>query len=188
MQMAMHAPISWLLLGIALVVTLGVVAWSARKNRRYEKRINELVELARVGRAEQARIQARNGGRELAPLLSALSGDLTLPSARAWGDELLAIGATLIAPVLFLSHAFLMLRAQAETRVATAAALLFGLAILAPVGVLAAWLILELERRAYRTLRGACVTLMAKSAKASVDAEVADALRRGLITRDPRGE
>ncbi len=76
----------------------------------------------------------------------------------------------------------------AETNVAWATPLLFGFAVLIPLTFAAGFTILSIGRHSTRLLRGSYVTLLARNVKIALEAEIAEALRRGPGVRDPRGD
>jgi hypothetical protein len=174
---------------LALALMAGVVVVSVRRSRRLSDKATRLLYLALEGRADEARIQARGESRELRPVLDALGGELTPPSTRPLVLDAAAIAAILVFPAgLVLYGLGVLMRAEAASKVPAATALLIGIAVLLPLTLASAATVLEMSRRSARTIRGACVTLLAKSVKKSVDAELSEALRRGANIRDPRGE
>jgi hypothetical protein len=92
------------------------------------------------------------------------------------------------APVMaFVLYNLTQLRPEGEVRVHVATVLLLGTAILLPTAFAAAIAVFEISRRASRSVRGTCITLLAQNVRGSVDVDRKDALRRG-VKKDPRGE
>jgi hypothetical protein len=189
MQLAFSDPLALALVALGLATAVGAVVLVALRAARLGATAGRLAYAALDGRPEEARVEARQGGRRLAPLLDALGSDPTPPRTRPWGIEV-AVVVALFGPVMLLVlYGWGSLHtAEPATRPAAAAALFLGLAVLLPAALSAAALVVLLGRRSARALRGTCVTLIAKGVRAAVDAEVADALRRGQGPRDPRGE
>ncbi|MCK6551494.1 hypothetical protein L6R52_37000 [Myxococcota bacterium] len=181
--------------GAPLVITaagaLGMIAAAvavAVRQRKLNDTATRLVELALGGRADEARIQARNESSELAPVLEALGGELAAPKTKlpliTW-----IVLAVIPLPTLALAlYARQLVGAVDASSLALVSSVLQGVAILAPVSITVAYTVVAVARAGQRSIRGACVTLLAKNVKAAVDAEVAEALRRGTNLRDPRGE
>lgn len=175
------------LTGLALTVMIGVVLWAARRSRSLTVTANRLVYLALDGRADEARILARRESRELRPVLDALGGEISAPSARPLLlDAACLVGISVLPLLTFLVGLGAMAPDHGAERVTSAASLLAALAVLLPATAAAAAAVVELSRRAARAVRGATITLLARSVKATVDAELAEALKRGSL-RDPRG-
>lgn len=176
------------------IVVLGVIGFialigvSVVRYRAIARAANKLVELALGGRADQARIYARNATQDLNPLLDALGGQLSRPRHRSLFRDLLMLLALPIPTVLLAIYGLSRIRGTADHKVGATAALMYGLAVLVPLSFAAAFGLIGIGRHARRLVRGSCVTLLARNVRAAVDTDVAEALRRGPATRDPRCE
>lgn len=180
---------SVILVILAIALMAGVVVLSVRRSRRLSEKATRLLYLALEGRADEARIQARGESRELRPVLDALGGELTPPSSRPLVRDAASIATIFVFPAgLVLYGVAVLTNAEPAAKVPAATALLIGVAVLLPLTVASAATVLEMSRRSARTIRGACVTLLSKSVKKTVDSEMSEALRRGANIRDPRGE
>jgi hypothetical protein len=168
------------------IVTLTVFAFIHAHNAQRDA--NKLVELALGGRADEARIIARNASTEVSSLLDALGEKLSPPRRPStFRDALMTVTVTL--PLVTLATVgFYKIQNGAETNVAWATSLLFGFAVLVPLTFAAGFTILSVGRHSARLLRGSYVTLLARNVKIAFEAEIAEALRRGPGARDPRGE
>ncbi len=179
---------------VSAIVTAGLLAnvfaifFAFSRHRSASQTATKLVDLALGGRADEARIQARNATREISPILDALGGDLSAPKRRTPSRELLLALALAIPPFALTAYAFSAVSEDSGPKRAIATAFLVGFAILAPLSLAAIAAIINLGRETSRAIRGSCITLLARQVKNAVDLEVADALRRGSTTRDPRGD
>jgi hypothetical protein len=158
------------------------------RHRSTSQTVTKLVDLALGGRADEARIQARNATREIAPLLDALGGDLSPPRSRSPAREVFLSVLVAAPPVTLCIYALSAIAAQVPHRASVAASFLVGLAILAPLSIASVLGVIGVGRQTTRAIRGSCVTLLARHVKTAVDSEIAEALRRGNPVRDPRGE
>lgn len=173
---------------VGVIVGLAAVGLAARGVRLLEAQSIRLVGLARAGRADEARIQARQASQDLGPILAALGGELTAPSTRPLVRDLVGVAVVSLFPLLAIVAGWqASLRSEAAARVAGISASLLALAVLLPTCVAAATLVVTFGRRGARVVRGAAVQLLARSVKAAVDAELSETLRRGGH-RDPRGD
>jgi hypothetical protein len=180
--------------GALLIVGLGVLgivvltALAFLRAQELQRIANKLVELALSGRADEARILARNATRDITSLLDALGGDLTAPKRPSPFRDL-ALVLPIATPAIALAfYCISKIHGGAEGRVAGASSTLVGFAILIPVSFAAAFAIIAIGRHSARLVRGSYVTLLARNVKTTLDAEVAEALRRGPAQRDPRGD
>jgi hypothetical protein len=179
---------------IAAIVLIGVAAsllavlLATLRYRSTSQTATKLVDLALTGRADEARIQARNATRDIAPLLDALGGELAPPKVRLPVREMFFAGVVLLVPIALCVYAITALDGDDANRAQLASAFLIGLAVLAPLSIAAAFAVIGLARQTTRAIRGSSVTLLARQVKSTVDAENAEALRRGNPARDPRGE
>ncbi|MEQ9501130.1 MAG: hypothetical protein RIT81_29955 [Deltaproteobacteria bacterium] len=174
---------------LSLVAMGGVTFWSFRRSRRLSDKATHLLYLALDGRADEARIQARQESRELRPVLDALGGEATPISARPLIQDAVAVAALTVLPMVMIAYGFGVLTdPESAKKIEASTALLVGIAVLIPIGVAAIVTILEMSRRSARDIRGACITLLARSVKTVVETERSEALRRGANVRDPRGE
>jgi hypothetical protein len=173
---------------VGLVANVFAVAYAFIRHRSTSQTVTKLVDLALGGRADEARIQARNATREIAPLLDALGGDLIPPRGRSPVREAYLIACILMPLAALFVYALSAISANVPQRATVAASFLVGLAILTPFSIAAMLGVIGVGRQTTRTIRGSCVTVLAKQVKTAVDAEIADALRRGNPVRDPRGE
>ena len=183
----LHAPASLVLLLAGLLVIIGFVVLHLMRTERIVHVADDLLELAQEGRADEARIRARKAGKTMQPVLDALAGEVVPPPRRSMMRDspwLLLIAAPVMAFVLY---NLVQLREAGEARVHVATVLLVGTAILLPASFAAAIAIFEISRRASRSVRGTCITLLAENVKGSVDVDRKDALRKGT-KKDPRGE
>lgn len=171
-----------------LLVNIAAVVFAFIRHRATAQTVTKLVDLALGGRADEARIQARNATREIAPLLDALGGELAPPRPRSPTREVVLLVVLSVWPVLLCAYGLSMVAAQSHERAVVAASFMIGLAVLTPLSTAAALSVVGVGRQTSRAIRGSCVTLLARQAKSAVDAEIADQLRRGNPTRDPRGE
>lgn len=188
MQLALSDPLALTLIVLGILLGVAAVVWNALRLARLRKMFNELAFAALDGRPEEARVQARNHGRTLKPLLEALGGELVAPSNRPWLGDGLAIIALHLPLVLLIAYTLSAVRtADISSRLPAASALFIGVAVLWPVSLACSVIVVSQARRNARALRATCITLIAKAVKTQVDADLADALRRGLV-RDPRGE
>ncbi|MEM7676717.1 MAG: hypothetical protein AAF449_12010 [Myxococcota bacterium] len=155
---------------------------------RLDQQADHLLSLATAGRADEARIQARQGAKDLEPMRVALRGVLSPPSTRPIIRDLVAIIIVLAFPVLTVIAGWqASISPVAAERVIGVSASFTALAILLPITIIASALVITLGRRRARAIRGAAVQLLSRTVKATVDAEFAEALRRGNL-RDPRSQ
>lgn len=189
LQMVLGHPASVALV-VASLAAMGVITFfSIRRSRRLSDKATRLLYLALDGRADEARIQARSESRELRPVLDALGGELAPISARPIVQDALAIAAIAILPAVLVVYALnVLVDVGSSVKVEAGTALMVGIAILLPLAMAAVTTILEMSRRSARDIRGACITLLSKSVKTTIDNERSEALRRGANIRDPRGE
>jgi hypothetical protein len=173
---------------LGLLMNIAAVVFAVLRYRSTSQTVTKLVDLALGGRADEARIQARNATREIGPLLDALGGELAPPRRRTPTREVLLIALLALFPIALCGYAMSVVGAQVPHRAAVATSFLIGLAILTPLSIAAVLGIIGVGRQTSRAIRGSCVTLLARQVKNAVDAETADALRRGNPVRDPRGE
>lgn len=180
--------------GVSAIVTAGIlasivgVAFAFSRHRAASQTATKLVDLALGGRADEARIQARNATREISPLLDALGGELTAPKRRTPTRELLLAILLALPPIALTTYAFSAVSEDSGSKRAIATSFLVGFALLTPISLAAIAGIINLGRETSRAIRGSCITLLARQVKNAVDAETAEALRRGTTTRDPRGD
>lgn len=184
----MDATGAWSIVLAGTLLVAGLFAWCARRARATTTTVTRLVDLALGGRADEARIQARNASAELGPVLDALGGELAPPRRRPYWRDAVAAALTPLPLVILSVFAFTGLRSAGPDRVELASAVLIALGILLPICAAGAFAIIAVARHTDRSMRGSCVTLLARNVKGAVDAEVADALRRGANLRDPRGD
>ncbi len=174
---------------LSVAMAAAVVAWCAYRGHRLARRAAQVVFLALDGRTDEARIQARSERGGLAPLVEALSGVLSAPSARPLWRDAAALVSLGVFPALLFARGLAALDAGAPAdRIAAASALLGWGSVLLPVIGGASLAVVELGRGSARAIRGSCVSLLAKSVRAAVDAELNQAHRRALRARDPRGD
>src|SRR5262245_6709044 len=125
------------LVAIGLLTNVLAVVFAFMRHRATSETVTKLVDLALGGRADEARIQARNATREISPLLDALGGDLSPPRPRSPAREIiLAIGIA-VWPLTLCIYALSAINTPAPHRAAIAASFLVGLAILAPLSIAA---------------------------------------------------
>jgi hypothetical protein len=183
----LQAPISLILLFAGLAVIGAIVLLHNARTDKVVRVAEDLLQLAKEGRSDEARIRARRAGRALQPVLDALGGDVVPPPRRSMVYDspwVLLIACPVMA---FVAYGLSQLRVSGETRIHVATALLFGTAVLLPAAFAAAIAIFEISRRASRSVRGACITLLAQNVRSAVDDDRKDALRKGP-KKDPRGE
>ena len=181
------APYSLVLLLAGLLLIIGFVVLHLMRTERVVQVAEDLLQLAQQGRADEARIRARKAGKSMQPVLDALAGDVGPPPRRSMLRDspwVLLIAGPVMAFVLY---NLTQLREGGEVRVHVATVLLLGTAILLPTGFAASIAVFEISRRASRSVRGTCITLLAENVKGSVDVDRKDALRRGA-KKDPRGD
>lgn len=188
MQLAFANLVTATLTVLGVILAGAVIAWHAIRYRRLSDTVSRLAFTALDGRPEEARVEARNSGRALAPLLDALGGKLTAPRRRPWLQDAVIIFVLHLPLVLLVVYGTSAVRtAELESRLPAAGGLFFGVAIGLPVALIASTLVVAQARRAARSMRATCISLIAKTVKVQVDAELSESLRRGGI-RDPRGE
>lgn len=189
LQLLISAKLSLLLVAGWSFGALLAVLLASRRSQALESRSSRLLLLFLEGKADQARIQARNSGKSLQPLLLALGGELAAPSPRSLLADLGWIVLLSLGPLGLLAHSLGRLVARdGQDKTPVAAALVIGLAVLLPVTTLAASAIVQLSRQTARALRGHCITVIAKTVKATIESETAESLRRGgNAAKDPRG-
>lgn len=183
----LEAPLSLALLVAALLVIIGIVVVHGIRTDRIVRVAEDLMQLALEGRADEARIRARKAGKTMQPVLDALGGEVIPPPRRSMLRDspwLVLIAAPVLAFVL---HSSSVVRSDVEGRIHVITTLLTGVAILVPAAFAAAIAVFEISRRASRSVRGTCITLLAQNVKSAVDLDRMDALRRGA-KKDPRGE
>jgi hypothetical protein len=181
------APYPLVLLLAALLVMIGLVVLHLMRSERIVRAAEDLLQLAQEGRADEARIRARRAGKPMQPVLDALAGEVIRPPRRSMLHDspwVLLLAAPAMA---FGIYTLSMLRVESESRVPVATVLLLGTAVLLPIAFAAAIAMFEISRRASRSVRGTCITLLAQNVKSSVDLDRKDALRRGT-KKDPRGD
>jgi hypothetical protein len=172
-------------LGVASIIALTAIAFM--RAHGLQRTAAKLVELALGGRADQARIHARNANRDLRPLLDALGGELSRPRrAPLLKDGLLLALIPAPTAILFL-YGLTHIAGQADNKLSIAAAFLLGMGILIPLSFAGALAIIALRGYSGRMVRGSYITLLARNVRTAIDSEQAEALRRSS-PRDPRGE
>lgn len=178
---------------VALIVAAGgvgsllVILLTLDRHKKLVGMANRVLELALAGRTQEARAQARQGSRDILPLVDALGGALVRPEpARSTGDVLALFG--LLGPWLLLAAYGMLALADDGKRSAIVAALLLGVAALLPVSLASALIVVSLGRHAAHRVRASSVAVLAKNVKSAVEAEVAEAMRRTAAPRDPRGD
>ncbi len=164
-------PTLLVLVGILVVFRALVVAH--RRKVSAEETALRLLRLAETGRADEARIEARNSGRVMAPVLRALGGGLSLPTHRPLLRDLTEIGA-LVLPIVALVGYGLVSGAAADPdeRVAVAIVLFLGLGLLLPLVLGTATGVVMLSRSAGRFVRGVCIRLVARRVEAKAKGAV----------------
>ena len=177
---------------VLVIVGLGfagaTIVWSARAMQKLAQQSHQLLALARAGRADEARIQARQNPRDLGPMLGALGGQLQPPSPRPLVRDLIGVVGVSIFPALAVLAGWqASLIEDPAARIGGLSASFAALAILLPTAMAATTLVISMGRRGARIVRGAAVQLLARSLRAGVDIEAPDSLRRG-IGRTSRGE
>lgn len=188
MHLALSDPLALTFVALGVIAGIALVIWNAIRARKLRATFNELAFAALDGRPEEARVQARSGGRALGPLLDALGGKLAAPQTRSWlGDALMILGLHLPAVLLTIYATSVVRTVDTAARLPAASALFLGLAVMWPVAFAASVIVVSQSRSNARALRATCITLIAKSVKAQVDTELSESLRRGPA-RDPRGE
>jgi hypothetical protein len=173
---------------VGLAINVLAVIFAFMRHRAASQTATKLVDLALGGRADEARIQARNATREISPLLDVLGGELAPPKSRTPAREAILSLIVGSVPLILCIYAMSALTSNEENRADVAGAFLVGLAVLVPFSIAAGVSVIGLGRQTSRAIRGSSITLLARQVKTAVDAEVADALRRGNPVRDPRGE
>lgn len=188
MDLPLLDPIALSLTALGFVVAVAVMVAQAARAKRLRETINRLAFTALDGRPEEARVEARSGGRHLAPLLEALGGKLAPPQRRPWVQDALAIAILHLPLLVLLAYGAGAVRAASvQARLPAASSLFAGVAVAWPVALASSAVVVLLARRSARAMRATCISLIAKSVKNQVDAELAETLRRGGL-RDPRGE
>ncbi len=190
MSMAASDPVALILVVLGLGLSVGGLFMHSRRLKSLAETFNRLAYVAQDGRPEEARVEARAAGSALRPLLDALSGELTPPNTRSWLQSAGAIVVLHLPSLLLIIYGASSVRTDdMQSRLPSAVAFFIALAITWPAALAASVAFVIQSRRSARTLRGTCVTLVAKSAKTLVDQELSESLRRGGgMHRDPRGE
>lgn len=189
MQLALSDPIALAIAALTCLAAIVVSGLNVVRHRRLRETANRLAFTAMDGRPEEARVEARTAGRQLAPLLDALGGELTPPQRRPWLIDAVTVVALHLPVLLLVAYGVSAVRtADIDARLPAAAGLFVGLAVAWPVALLGSTVVVMQARRSARALRGTCIGLIAKSVKSAVDAELAEQLRRGGGVKDPRGE
>lgn len=182
-----EAKLAALLVVLGAVGILVLVVLALRRYRDINRTASRLVELAVGGRADEARILARNASSELAPLLDALVGDVSPPRARPMTKDVISAVLVLVPGMMLALYGLLAQGEEVAYRTSLASTLLLGAALLMPISAAAAAAIISLGGHAGRMVRGSCVTLLARNVKQSVDTDTSEAQRRAAA-RDPRGD
>ncbi len=186
MQALFADPIVLAIVAVGALGCLALAVLVVRRHGRLAADTARLLYLALDGRPEEARVEARASARRFAPVLSALSGDLAPPKPRRPASDLLAVVLLFAPPAALIGY--VLWAAQNGDFAARAHAVgggLLGLGLLLPLSTIAAAVVIAAARRSARSVRGSCLTVLAKSARVAVDADVADALRQGGL-KDPR--
>lgn len=188
LEMLPGQPALLALVVIGIIVAISATLLSVRGLHRLTAQSGRLLSLARAGRADEARIQARQGARDLAPILAALGGHLTAPGPRPLVRDLVAVAAVCAFPALVVAASWqASMRSDPGDRIAGLTASFIALAILLPTALTASTLVVTLGRRGARVVRAAAIQLLTKTVKAHADMELAEAARRSE-PRDPRGD
>ncbi len=173
---------------IGVIVSVSAVLLAVRAVRQLTAQSGRLLSLARAGRADEARIHARQGSRDLAPILDALGGHLTAPAPRPLVRDLVAVAAVCTFPALAAAASWqASLRSDPGERIAGLTASFVALAILLPTALTASTLVFTFGRRGARVVRAAAVQLLTKTVRSHADIELSEAARRSE-PRDPRGD
>lgn len=169
-------------------VMLGIVFAAWRRTRRIEARAHALLSMAVQGRPDEARIQARMGGRAFAPFLAALGGELAPPSRRPLLKTTVEIVAVSSVPCALVGNGLRVLHSgETAGKVAASVTVLIGVAALAPLAVVSSVLLTALGRSGARAVRAAAISVLARTVRPSIDAELASALRRHRNRKEARG-
>lgn len=172
-----------LVLAFCYAVLAGVV-WSTRRNTRSTGEIaDRIAELVRQKRWDEARIEARRGGATTRGLLGCLREerwDFPPPLAGVLGSGL----AVFLAGSAPLAVALGSGAGPASRWVE--ALWVFGLVLPAAGGV-AAFIVVQWRVR-WAVLRGRALVLLAEQLEVQLERDRAEALQRGWVARDPRGE
>ena len=187
-EMLLSQPTILALLAVGVGVSIAASMLAARGVVHLKVQSQQLLGLARAGRADEARIRARQGTRDLAPMLAALGGELTAPPSRPLVRDIVAVIAVALFPLLAIAAGWQAShRPDATDRIAGMLASFAALAVLLPTAMTACTLIIMFGRRGARVVRGAAVQLLSRTVKSTVDSELSESLRRGGH-RDPRGD
>ena len=143
---------------IAGLVATGIaVGHAARRASARRAACAELLRLAKMGQADEARIQARKAAGQLQAMLDALNGRLR-PKASVPAAAIVSATAVFVWPSLAVFAAWqAAFRSDPDERVIGIAAALTALAILLPAALIAAALIMSLYQRGARAVRGVAV-------------------------------
>jgi hypothetical protein len=169
-QLLLAAKGSLLVIAGGVFVAILAVLLAFRRSQAIEAQSTRLLVLALEGKADQARIQARTAGAEAAPLLAALGGEMQGPSLNRLLRDLGWVAMLNVWPAALVIHSLSQLsRRDGGDKTAIAAALLVGLAVLLPIATFASATIVQLSRSTARSMRGHCISLLAKSVKVDGD-------------------
>ena len=173
---------------VGLTVSISAVLLSMRAVHQLTVQSGRLLGLARNGRADEARIQARQSTHDLAPLLAAFGGEVVRPPVRPVIRDVVAVAAVSTFPALATVACWqASLQTNAGDRITGLSAGFIALAILLPSATISAALILGFGRRGARVVRGAAVQLLANSVRMDVESDPAEVARRNRA-RDQRGD
>ncbi len=174
------APRVPVLLGLGFVASGAVLAAKYRRSQGLSLIADELLDLAKEGRADQARIKARGAPRALGPILNALSGSLEAHRRRPFHYDLPWLLVLALPPILLVLNGLASARyGSALERSAAVGGLAIALSLLFPFTLAAAAGVLANSRQVSRKVRAVCVHLLQRNVRAQIDKERSEALRRG---------
>lgn len=159
---------AWGLTAGGLVVALWFWAAAIYRLHATRKRLDRLVDLARRGRADEARVEARKVGAPLAPLLESLNGRINPPSSRRLAFDLARVLILVGFPAGLLAYGhFTAQTGDPAERIAVVQGLFVGLALLVPASLIAATAVVMSSQRCGRALRGACFRVLQSAEQSS---------------------
>ena len=163
-------PTAGLLIVAGLLIAPTTVVAAAFWYRLTNGRVTRALELAMTGQAHEARIEARKSGRALSPLLHALSGEPAPPRSRSLFLDVLLCGVAIAPSFAMIMHGLTEKPAQPDETIALTTALMVGFALVIPASAIATLTIIHLAIRSARSVRSACVKIIARNTRSLIEA------------------
>lgn len=161
------------MLGVGVLVVIIAVFASLVLFRAHRTAVARLVDLIMTGQAHEARIRARAGGAAVKPILAALSSEPGRPKKRSPAMDV-ALVALCVAPALLLPlHGLNEIRTAAPDQVVPLTAwVMITFVVMLPTSLVGALVIIHIGVRNARTLRAACVNILARQVHAVVEGDL----------------